>query len=75
VTRGPAEEKDVTSHPAVVFRRDFLRLGATAAAFGPGFLRAAAADKPPDLLIGYTGFRTDLPGERYVNNWTRALQR
>src|SRR5436305_210347 len=58
----------MTSHPAVVSRRDVLRLGATAAALGPGFLRAAdAGDKPPDLLIGYTEFRTDLPGGRYVN--------
>jgi len=61
----------VTSHPAVS-RRHFLRLGATAAAFGPGLLRAADADdRPPDLLIGYTEFRTDLPGGRYVNSWTR----
>jgi Tol biopolymer transport system component len=62
----------MTSHPAVISRRDFLRLGATAAALGPGFLRAADAEaKLPDLLIGYTEFRTDLPGGRYVNSWTR----
>ena len=62
----------MTSHPAVVSRRDFLGLGATAAALGPGFLLAADADdKPPALLIGYTEFRTDLPGGRYVNAWTR----
>lgn len=61
----------MTSHPAVVSRRDFLRLGAAAAALGPGFLRAADADdNPPDLLIGYTEFRTDLPGGRYVNQAT-----
>jgi hypothetical protein len=61
----------MTSHPAVVSRRDLLRLGAAAAALGPGFLRAADADdKPPDLLIGYTEFRTDLPGGRHVNCWT-----
>jgi Tol biopolymer transport system component len=27
-------------------------------------------DTPPDALIGYTEFRTDLPGGRYVNEWT-----
>src|SRR5260221_181105 len=58
----------MTSHPAVVSRRDVLRLGAAAAALGPGVLRAADKDDaPPDLLIGYTEFRTDLPGGRYVN--------
>jgi Tol biopolymer transport system component len=61
----------MTSHPTVVSRRDFLRLGAAAAVLGPAFLRAADADdKPPDLLIGYTEFRTDLPGGRYVNQAT-----
>ena len=61
----------MTSHPAVNSRRNFLRLGAAASALGPGFLRAADADdKPPDLLIGYTEFRTDLPGGRYVNQAT-----
>src|SRR5215468_268349 len=58
----------MTSHPAVVSRRNFLRLGAAAATLGPGFLRAADADdNPPDLLIGYTEYRTDLPGGRHVN--------
>src|SRR5580765_1640989 len=58
----------MTSHPEIVSRRDFLRTGAAAAALGPGFLRAADADdKPPDVLIGYSEFRTDLPGGRYVN--------
>jgi Tol biopolymer transport system component len=58
----------MASHPAVVSRRDLLRLGAAAAALGPGYLRAADADdKPPGLLIGYTEYRTDLPGGRYVN--------
>src|SRR5437763_8827662 len=56
----------MTSHPAAISRRDVLRLGAAAAALGPGLLRAAD-DNPPDLLIGYTEFRTDLPGGRYVN--------
>src|SRR5262245_11078842 len=59
----------MTSHSTVVSRRSFLRLGA-AAVFDPGFLRAAD-DNPPDLLIGYTEFRTDLPGGRYVNVATR----
>jgi Tol biopolymer transport system component len=54
------------NNPAVVSRRDLLCLGATAAAFGPGLLRADD-DKPPDLLIGYTELQTDLPGGRYVN--------
>src|SRR5262249_31607004 len=37
-----------------------------------GFLLAEDADdKPPDRLIGYTEFRTDLPGGRYVNTSTR----
>src|SRR5690349_1036299 len=57
----------MTSRPAVS-RRDVLRLAA--AALGPGLLRADD-DRPPDLLIGYTEFRTDLPGGRYVNSWTR----
>ena len=71
MTRGfPSEENDVTSHPAVS-RRHFLCLGATAAALGPGALAADKDDAPPDLLIGYTEFRTDLPGGRYVNSWTR----
>src|SRR5262245_61156273 len=57
---------------STVSRRDFLRLSAAAATLGPGFLRAADADdNPPDLLIGYTEFRTDLPGGRYVNVATR----
>jgi Tol biopolymer transport system component len=63
----PSAEKDMTSSPVVVSRRDLFRLGA-AAALGPGLLRAADADdKPPDLLIGYTEYRTDLPGGRHVN--------
>src|SRR5215468_5618627 len=60
----------MTGQHAVVSRRNFLCLVAAAAAFSPGFLRAAD-DKPPDLLIGYTEFRTDLPGGRYVNIRTR----
>src|SRR6266545_2460737 len=57
----------MTSHPAVVSRRDVLCLGAAAAALGPGALAADKDDAPPDLLIGYTEYRTDLPGGRYVN--------
>src|SRR5262249_53761527 len=60
----------MTSQHAVVSRRNFLHLVAAAAAFSPGFLRAAD-DKPPDLLIGYTEFRTDLPGGRHANVKTR----
>src|SRR5262245_55219162 len=57
---------------AVVSRRDFLRLGAAAVALGPAALLAADKDDaPPDLLIGYTEFRTNLPGGRHVNVKTR----
>src|SRR5262249_15665283 len=28
------------------------------------------AESPPDLLIGYSGLRTDLPGGRWLNVWT-----
>ena len=38
----------MTSHPAVS-RRDFLCLGAAAAALGPGLLRAADADDKPTI--------------------------
>jgi TolB protein len=49
-------------------RRTFLRLGAAASLLGPAALWAADKDDAlPDLLIGYTEFRTDLPGGRYVN--------
>ena len=49
----------------------YLALALVVAALGPGFLRAADVDdKPPDLFIGYTEFRTDLPGGRYVNQAT-----
>ena len=61
----------MTSHPAVVSRRDILCLGVAAAALGPGALAADKDDAVPDLLIGYTEFRTDLPGGRYVNVATR----
>jgi len=46
----------------------YFSLALVATVLGLGFLRADDADdKPPDLLIGYTEFRTDLPGGRYVN--------
>ena len=49
----------------------YLAVVLVVAALGPRFLRAADADdKPPDLLIGYTELRTDLPGGRYVNQAT-----
>src|SRR5579871_2232545 len=49
----------------------FLALALAASAFGRWPLRAAGGDdQPPDLLIGYTEFRTDLPGGRYVNQAT-----
>ena len=42
------------------------------AAFPAGALRASPPPEPvPDLLIGYTEHRTDLPGGRYVNSRTR----
>ncbi len=56
-------------HPTgAVSRRDFLRLGAAAGVLGPGLLAAAEpAEAPPTTLIGYTEFRTNLPGGRHVN--------
>jgi TolB protein len=70
MTLGLFEEKDMTSQHAVVSRCNVLCLVAAAAVFSPGFLRADD-DKPPDLLIGYTEFRTDLPGGRHANVKTR----
>ena len=60
-------------HPTgAVSRRDFLRLGAAAGVLGPGLLSAAEPDEaPPTTLIGYTEFRTNLPGGRHVNVKTR----
>src|SRR5262245_36512179 len=56
-----------TIRPAAISRRDFFRI-TTAAALGPGALLADDKDAaPPDLLVGYTEFQTDLPGGRYVN--------
>src|SRR5579872_6461381 len=62
-------------HPlSVISRRAFLRLGAAASLLGPSVLRAADQDDaPPDTLIGYTEFRTDLPGGRAANVETRRV--
>src|ERR1700692_1154247 len=53
----------------------FLRhvlLTLVAAALTPSIrLSSPHVESPPDLLIGYTEFRTDLPGGRYVNVATR----
>src|SRR5260221_13043905 len=57
------------------FRMHFLRylsLALVAGALSSGALRSDQPVEPlPDLLIGYTEFRTDLPGGRYVNVATR----
>ena len=46
----------------------YLPLALVAAALLSSRLRSGpAAETPPDRLIGYTEFRTDLPGGRYVN--------
>jgi hypothetical protein len=53
------------------FLRD-LSLALVAAALSSGAPRSDQRVKPlPDLLIGYTEFRADLPGGRYVNVATR----
>jgi hypothetical protein len=45
-----------------------LPLVVVADALTPGTPRSSPpVEPPPDLLIGYTEFRTDLPGGRYVN--------
>ena len=50
----------------------YLPLALIAAALPSGALRSSPPAEPlPDLLIGYTEFRTDLPGGRYVNVATR----
>jgi Tol biopolymer transport system component len=49
----------------------YLPLAFVAAALTPGTLRAGPpVEAPPDLLVGYSELRTDLPGGRYVNVWT-----
>jgi hypothetical protein len=46
----------------------YLPLVLVAAALASGILLSSPpVEAPPDLLIGYTEFRTDLPGGRYVN--------
>src|SRR5713226_8179265 len=52
----------------VVTRREFLRLGAAAVVFGPSILSSAQpVETPPDVFIGYTELRTNLPGGRHAN--------
>jgi Tol biopolymer transport system component len=70
---GQCDMTNPTTRPvAIGSRRDFLRTGTAAAVLAPAALFAAErADPPPDLLIGYTEHRTDLPGGRYVNVATR----
>ena len=49
----------------------YLSLAFVAAPLTPGILLSSPrVESPPDLLIGYTEFRTDLPGGRYVNEAT-----
>jgi hypothetical protein len=61
-----------TRPPAIVSLRNFLLTVAAAAALGPAALFAVNQDDtPPDALIGYTEFRTDLPGGRHANVQTR----
>src|SRR5262245_33651165 len=49
----------------------YLPLSLVVTALGPGLLLSASrAEASPDLLVGYTEFRTDLPGGRYVNVMT-----
>jgi Tol biopolymer transport system component len=49
----------------------YLSLTLAAVALTSGTLRSAPeVEPPPDRLIGYTEFRTDLPGGRYVNDVT-----
>src|SRR4051794_41702419 len=50
----------------------YLLLASVAAALTSGaLLSAPQVDSPPDLLIGYTEHRTDLPGGRHANVKTR----
>ena len=49
----------------------YLPLALVVVALAPGVLLSSPrVEAPPDLLIGYTQFRTDLPGGRHVNVWT-----
>src|ERR1700743_1127853 len=46
----------------------YLSVALVAAALASGALLASPpVETPPDLRIGYTELRTDLPGGRYVN--------
>src|SRR5213595_860612 len=46
----------------------YLSLALMAAVLASASLLSSPRDEPPpDLLIGYSEFRTDLPGGRYVN--------
>src|SRR5690349_20493494 len=46
----------------------YLPAALAAAALLPGAVRPGPpAEPPPDLLIGYSEFRTDLPGGRHAN--------
>jgi Tol biopolymer transport system component len=46
----------------------YLALAFVAAALSSGtYLSSQPVEAPPSLLIGYSEFRTDLPGGRYVN--------
>jgi len=48
-----------------------VSLSLVVAALSFGTIRSDQSGKPlPDLLIGYTEFRTDQPGGRYPNEWT-----
>ena len=48
-----------------------ISLSVVAAALSFGTIRSDQPGEPlPDLLIGYTEFRTDQPGGRYPNEWT-----
>ena len=49
----------------------YISLSLVAAALSFGAIRSDQSGEPlPDLLIGYTEFRTDQPGGRYPNEWT-----
>ena len=50
----------------------YLSVALIAAALPSGALRSSPPAEPlPDLLIGHTEFRTDLPGGRHANVKTR----
>lgn len=50
----------------------YVSVALVVASLPSGALRSSSPAEPfPDLLIGYTEFRTDLPGGRYVSEATR----